>query len=84
MESEVWQLETSYLERWPYIVALMRHYVLHQDCQVEGSKPIEGADQACQLKRIAIFTILDSLCTMIKEKDEEAFHCLYWVLKTFG
>ena len=21
---------------------------------------------------------------MIKEKDEEAFHCLYWVLKTFG
>ena len=66
------------------MVALMRHYAMHQDCQVEGSKPIEGADQACQLKRIAIFTILDSLCTMIKEKDEEAFHCLYWVLKTFG
>ena len=84
MDSEVWQLETSYLEDWPRIISLMRHFVSQKNTQIEGSSLIEDPTQACQMKRIAVFMILDAICNFIREYEFEAFFCLYWALKSFG
>jgi len=45
---------------------------------------VTNQDEACKIKRMAVFAILDSLCDLIKEKDKKAFYCLYWALKTYG
>ena len=44
MESEVWELETSLIEDWSYIVELMRLFAEHKNTIVEGSSLIQEAD----------------------------------------
>lgn len=85
IESDVVKLDKSLVEDdWNRIVKLMRAFSDRKNIVIEGSTYVKSPDQACKLKRIAIFTILESLVSLIKEKEKQAFHCLYWTLKIFG
>lgn len=41
-------------------------------------------DDAWKQKKLAVFAILDQLCSHIKEEDKNGFYSLYWALKTYG
>lgn len=61
MESEVFLLETSYIENWQQIVKLMRLYASHKNVTFEGSVQISNQDTAWKYKRTAVFAILETL-----------------------
>ena len=83
-DSDVFQLETSYMEDWNRIVQLMRLFADRENSIFEGSKPVLDPEKACKLKRIAIFMILEALSTLILENLSNSFYNFYWVMKTFG
>ena len=66
MESEVYELATSFCEYWPRIVKLMCMFAERENTIVEGSTRVTNLDQACKMKRVAIFAILECICTLIK------------------
>ena len=66
------------------IVELMKLFAERENTIVEGSIHVVDANAAWRLRRLAIFTILEQLCSLIKERERKAFYCLYWAMKTFG
>ena len=66
MQSEVFELGTSYVESWPRIVKLMRLFADRKNSIIEGSTRVTNEDQACKMKRVAVFAILERVCGTVK------------------